>query len=78
VLKSVRDAGQEENMFVFFRSDNGGPMTRTGRNGSDNKPLKGQKGDTWEGGVRVPFFVRWNGKLPAGKEYPGPVPAKKK
>jgi arylsulfatase A-like enzyme len=48
-------------------------MTKMGPNGSNNKPLKGQKGDTWEGGIRVPFFVQWKGKLPAGKVYDKPV-----
>ncbi len=73
VLKAVRDAGQEENSLIFFLSDNGGPMTKMGQNGSNNKPLKGQKGDTWEGGIRVPFLVQWKGKLPAGKVYEQPV-----
>jgi arylsulfatase A-like enzyme len=54
---------------VFFFSDNGGPAANT----SSNRPLRGQKGTTWEGGIRVPFFVRWTGWLPAGGTYAQPV-----
>src|SRR5205085_3618986 len=39
----------------------------------NNRPLKGQKGDTWEGAIRVPFLVQWRGKLPAGSVYEQPV-----
>jgi arylsulfatase A-like enzyme len=42
-------------------SDNGG----SGNGG--NAPLKGSKSSMWEGGLRVPFIMRWPGKLPAGK-----------
>ena len=42
-------------------------------NGSDNGPLRGVKATTREGGVRVPFLVRYPGKLPAGKVYDQPV-----
>jgi arylsulfatase A-like enzyme len=73
VLDALRETKQEENTLIFFTSDNGGPMTKMGQNGSNNGPLKGQKGDTWEGGVRVPFFVQWKGKIPAGKTYDKPV-----
>ena len=73
VLSALRDQKLEEQTLIFFLSDNGGPMTKMGQNGSNNKPLKGQKGDTWEGGVRVPFFVQWKGKLPEGKVYEAPV-----
>jgi arylsulfatase A-like enzyme len=73
VLKSVRDANLEDNTLIFFTSDNGGPMTKMGPNGSNNKPLKGQKGDTWEGGIHVPLFVQWKGHLPASKVYEQPV-----
>lgn len=74
VLKKLKDSGLEENTLVFFFSDNGGPCMRgTTINGSDNSPLRGSKRTTLEGGVRVPFFVKWPAKLPAGKVYDLPV-----
>jgi arylsulfatase A-like enzyme len=73
VLKAVKGAGQEENTLIFFLSDNGGPMTKMGFNGSNNGVLRGQKGDTWDGGIHVPFFAQWKGQLPAGKVYEQPV-----
>jgi len=73
VLSTLREVGLEERTLVFFVSDNGGPMTKMGQNGSNNRPLKGQKGDTWEGGVRVPFFVQWKGRLRPGAVYDRPV-----
>ncbi len=59
-----------ENTLLFFISDNGGPE---GVNFSDNGELRGQKATTWEGGVRVPFFVQWKSTLPQGKTYDNPV-----
>ena len=62
---------------VFFFSDNGGSGIKpffaynTGR----NTPLRGDKGQTYEGGIRVPFFVSWPGKLPAGKTFDHAVTA---
>lgn len=73
VLTKLRDLNLEEGTLIFFVSDNGGPMTRMGLNASNNKPLKGQKGDTWEGGIRVPWLVQWKGKLPTGNVYGSPV-----
>jgi len=73
VLKTLRDNRLEENTLIFFTSDNGGPITKMGGNGSNNRPFKGQKGDTWEGGIHVPFFAQWKGRLPAGKVYEQPV-----
>lgn len=70
VMGKVREMGQEENTLVFFLADNGGPTRQTT---SNNKPLRGAKGNTWEGGIRVPFCMQWKGKLPAGQVYEPPV-----
>jgi arylsulfatase A-like enzyme len=58
---------------IFFISDNGGPMTKRNANASVNSPLRGQKGDVFEGGIRVPFLVAWPGRIPAGRTYTQPV-----
>ena len=55
---------------MVYLSDNGGPTDKTT---SSNGPLRGFKAETWEGGVRVPFMMRWNGRIPAGKVYDHPV-----
>jgi arylsulfatase A-like enzyme len=73
VLAKLRDLKIDEKTLIFFISDNGGPTNKYAINGSRNHPLRGSKGDTWEGGVRVPFLVSWKGRLPAGKQYDRPV-----
>ncbi|MBM3882853.1 MAG: sulfatase [Verrucomicrobia bacterium] len=60
VLAAVRNLGLAERTLVLFTSDNGG--TPRGR----NTPLRGHKGSTWEGGMRVPTIAWWPGKIPAG------------
>jgi arylsulfatase A-like enzyme len=74
LLGALREKHIEENTLVFFISDNGGPtLWTTSVNGSSNKPLRGSKRTTLEGGIRVPFFVKWPARLPAGKIYDEPV-----
>lgn len=69
VRTKLDDKQLAENTLIFFFSDNGGPPV----NASSNGPLRGHKATTWEGGVRVPFFVSWKGQIPAGKTYAHPV-----
>jgi arylsulfatase A-like enzyme len=69
VLKKLDDNKLTENTLICFVSDNGGPPV----NSSSNGPLRGNKAQTWEGGIRVPYLVQWKGTLPAGKSYDQPV-----
>ena len=70
VLGALREHEVEQNTLVFFLSDNGGPTTK---NASRNAPLRGNKGDPWEGGFRVPFAAWWPAGFPQGVTYDQPV-----
>ena len=71
VLQALRDNGLEENTIVFFTSDNGGahyiglPQV--------NQPFRGWKISFFEGGIHVPYFVKWPARLAAGQTYRAPV-----
>jgi arylsulfatase A-like enzyme len=83
ILAKLRETKLDDNTLIFFLSDNGGPTGHArpqpdadfeyGRNTSKNDPLRGVKGDLFEGGIRVPFLVQWKGHIPAGKTYGKPV-----
>jgi len=69
VTRAIADSGQAGRTLVFFCSDNGGPV----KNAAVNGPLRGGKGQLYEGGIRVPFIVSWPDRLPAGATYDQPV-----
>jgi arylsulfatase A-like enzyme len=63
LLHELEQLGLDRNTMVIFTSDNGA-VDRPG----SNAPLRGHKGTTWEGGMRVPCIVRWLEAVPAGSE----------
>lgn len=72
VIKAIDDAGISDNTIVIFTADNGHShytgwehLVEAGHLPSG--PYRGHKGDIWEGGHRVPFVVRWPGKVAQGK-----------
>ena len=68
ILDAIDKAGIADNTVVIFTSDNGAILTPEVRSRGhlSNGKLLGQKTDAWEGGVRVPYVVRWPGKIKAG------------
>ncbi len=70
VLKQLKEKGLEKNTIVIFLSDNGGPEND---NASDNGPLRGQKSNFWDGGIKVPFAIQWPAKIKAGTVYTKPI-----
>lgn len=68
LLQKLDELSLSENTIVFFTSDNGGI-----RSISSQQPLRAGKGSYYEGGIRVPLFVRWPGRIEAGSRSDLPV-----
>jgi arylsulfatase A-like enzyme len=75
VTDHLRKSGKDKDTLIFFISDNGGSGRKPflAYNTGVNTPLRGDKGQTLEGGIRVPFFVSWPDHIPADKTYDHPV-----
>ena len=71
ILDTLEELKLAENTLVIFTSDNGGLDNKD--NPTNNAPLRSGKGYAYEGGIRVPFLVRWPGVIAAGKVSDTPV-----
>lgn len=69
ILAKLDALGLSQNTLVVFSNDNGG-QTATG---AVNTPLRGHKGEVFEGGIRVPMAMRFPGKIQAGTTIATPV-----
>ena len=67
VVEELKRTGKFDNTIIFFTSDNGGATT----NNSSNLPLKGFKGNKFEGGHRVPFFAVWGDQWTSSENFTG-------
>jgi N-acetylgalactosamine-6-sulfatase len=73
ILKKLDQLGLRENTIVVFNSDQGADMTKAGGGGlrfnqmGCNGPQRGGKHTHWQGGMDVPWIVRWPGHVPAGR-----------
>jgi arylsulfatase A-like enzyme len=69
IVQLLRETGIEKNTLIIFTSDNGGYIKYEPggfENISSNGPFRGEKGDVWEGGHRVPFIASWPGTIKPG------------
>jgi len=72
VMKALDERGLANDTLVIFISDNGGTLYT---HATSNAPFQGGKFTLFEGGVRVPFAMRWRGQIPAGARFEAPVSA---
>lgn len=70
ILQELEARHLLDNTLIVFTNDNGGQVVHSF---ADNYPLRGMKGQVYEGGIRVPMVLMWKGKVKAGTVYEPPV-----
>lgn len=85
IVRAVDESGKGGETLIVFTSDNGGSVSENndakypadgypeGKLPGSNAPLRGKKGDLYEGGVRVPTVARWTGAIPAASSCEAPL-----
>lgn len=70
ILETLEKQGLDKNTIIIVTSDHGGLASRGNQRelATSNKPLRAGKGHLYEGGIRVPLFVKWQGVIKAGTE----------
>jgi len=71
VMAALKDQGLDQNTVVIFTNDNGGAWYAGLPN--INRPYRGWKGTFFEGGIRVPFFIRWPARIEPGQRLAMPT-----
>jgi arylsulfatase A-like enzyme len=70
IMRALDDLGIANNTIIIVTSDHGGLASR-GNNrelATSNKPLRAGKGNVYEGGIRIPYFIKWPGVIKGGTE----------
>ncbi len=70
VFDKLDELNLDKNTLIVFTNDNGGPSDK---NASINDPLSGTKSNHLEGGIRVPFLMKWPGHIKKKSEYSNPI-----
>jgi arylsulfatase A-like enzyme len=70
IMDKLAELGIDDNTIVIFTNDNGGPSDK---NASSNAPFSGTKSNHLEGGLRVPFLMKWPNNIQPNSSFSAPV-----